>query len=206
MSQLRSMISELTSFDPDDLSTEELVAEITEALFGQQLLQTAIAGWVKNLADREGHVDLGYPSPTALLTHLGRMSGGHARQVVAQANASEKAPYAYTAWEDGRLSTDQAKHVFSLAETVPDEFPSAEERLVEIVEGLSVKETRKAVEYWRQSAAGPGRPRSRSRVRPAGPVIFENHGRDAVCEWLGYPNRRRSLRHCLRRHHGPNHR
>lgn len=53
------------------------------------------------------------------------------------------------------MSTDQTRHLFALAEAVPDEFPAAEERLVEIVEGLSVRDTRKAVEYWRQSAPDP---------------------------------------------------
>ena len=32
----------------------------------------------------------------------------------------------------------------------------AEERLVMIIEGLNVRDTRKAVEYWRQSVDSPG--------------------------------------------------
>jgi hypothetical protein len=156
MSQLRSMVTEFTSFDPDDLSVEELAVEIAEALHGQQLLETAIAGWVKNLADRGGYQDLGFPSPTAFLKHKGRMSGGHAQQVVSRANASERAPAAFRAWADGRLSTDQSRYLFALGESVPDAYPEAEERLVEIVEGLSVKDTAKAVEYWRQSVDGSG--------------------------------------------------
>ena len=40
-------------------------------------------------------VELGYPNPTAMLAHLGRMSAGHAAQVVARASAADKAPAAY---------------------------------------------------------------------------------------------------------------
>ncbi len=156
MSQLRSVIADETSFNPDDLSLAELASEITEALHAGQVLETAVAGWVKNLADRDGHVEMGYPSPTAFLMDQARMSSGHAKQVVSRANASETAPVAFAAWADGRLSTDQARHLFQLAEVIPDVFPAAEERLVGIIEPLSVRETAKVLEYWRQSVDGPG--------------------------------------------------
>ena len=47
MSQLRSVITEATGFDPRGLTPEELAAEITEAVHCRQLLETAVAGWVK---------------------------------------------------------------------------------------------------------------------------------------------------------------
>ena len=156
MSQLRSSIMEMTSFDPDDLSDDELAAEISEALHGQQLLETAVAGWVKNLADRGGHHRLGYSSPTAFLVDQTRVSPGHAKRVIGYGKAAVKAPHAYRAWADGRLSTDQAVHLFRAAEAVPDQYPQAEEQLVDIVEGLDAVDTAKAVAYWRQATEGPG--------------------------------------------------
>ena len=156
MSQLRSLVEDSASFDPDDFSPGQLASAITEAIDAGHFLETAVAGWVKNLADRDGLIDLGYPSPTAFLMHQGRMSAGHAKQVVSRANASETAPVAFQAWADGRLSTDQARHLFALAETVPDVFSEAEETLVGIIEPLSVGETAKVLEYWRQSVDGPG--------------------------------------------------
>ena len=54
------------------------------------------------------------------------------------------------------MSTDQAVHLFRAAEAVPDEYPDAEEQLVEIVEGLDAVDTGKAVAYWRQAMEGPG--------------------------------------------------
>ncbi|MFP4555101.1 MAG: DUF222 domain-containing protein, partial [Actinomycetota bacterium] len=156
MSQLRSILEELVSFDPNDLSIEELAAEITEACHGQQILQTAVAGWVKSLSDRGGHHTLGYSSPTAFLVDQTGVSPAHARRVIGYGNAAEKAPYAHQAWVDGRLSTDQARYLFAAAEAVPDAYPDAEEALVDIVEGLDAPDTRKAVAYWRQAMEGPG--------------------------------------------------
>jgi hypothetical protein len=156
LSELRSVLDLLGSIDPDELSPGELAGEMVEAIHGQQRLEVLIAGWVKSISDRGGHTDLGYPNPTAMVAHLGRMSGGHATQVVARANAADKAPTAYAAWVDGRLSTDQTRPLFAAAESVADSYRDAEDRLVDIVEGLSVADTAKTVEYWRQSVDGPG--------------------------------------------------
>jgi hypothetical protein len=156
MSQLRSLISELTAFDPDDLSVEELAAEISEAMHARQLLEVAVAGWVKSLAGRGGHNDLGYSTPTSFLVDQTGISPSHARRVISYGNAADRAPHAHRAWVDGRLSTDQVRHMFAAAEAVPDEYPEAEKKLVEIVEGLDVVDTAKAVAYWRQATEGPG--------------------------------------------------
>lgn len=43
-----------------------------------------------------------------------------------------------------------------MAEAIPDEYGEAEERLVDIVEGLDAVDTRRAVEYWRHAVEGPG--------------------------------------------------
>jgi len=156
MSVLRSALDQLAMTDPDRLSIEQVAEEIDELVRGIQTLEVLAATWTKHLVDRGGPDTLGYPSPTAFLKHRGRMSGGHAQQIVARANAAEKAPSAFRAWADGRLSTDQTRHLFAAAESVPDSYPEAEQKLVDIVEGLSVKDTAKVVEYWRQAVDGPG--------------------------------------------------
>ncbi|MGB7860946.1 MAG: DUF222 domain-containing protein, partial [Acidimicrobiia bacterium] len=156
MSELRSVLDQMAATDTQMLGAEDLAGLIVEALHGQQQLEVLVARWTATLSEREGHQHLGYRSPTTFLMHRGRLSAGHANQVVARGNAAQRAPGAHTAWADGRLSTDQATSMFEVAEAVPDQYPDAEPRLVEIVEGLSVKDTRKAVEYWRQSVDGPG--------------------------------------------------
>lgn len=130
-----------------------IVDELNQTIERSHVL---LADFTRDMAEDGNHVELGYPSPTAMLADRGRMSFGHARQTVAMANAKDRAPLAYQAWDDGRLSTDQATQVFQLAEAVPDVFPEAEAALVEIVEPLSVSHTAKAIAYWRQSVEGPG--------------------------------------------------
>ena len=156
MSQLRSILDQLALVDPEALTTDELDVEITEIIRGREFFDVLLAKHVKALSNQNGHTQLGFPSPTAYLKHRGRMSGGRAHQAVARSNAGEKAPAAFRAWVDGRLSTDQIRHLFAAAESVPDAYPDAEEKLVDIVDGLSVSDTAKAVEYWRQAVDGPG--------------------------------------------------
>ncbi len=123
-----------------------------------------------------GHHELGYSSPTAMLSDLGRMSPGHAKRVISHANAAVKAPAAYAAWADGRLSTDQARHLFAAAEAVPDEYPDAEGRLVEIVGPLDAVDTGRAVEYWRQSVDGPGQLDAETQMLRRGLSLSETVG------------------------------
>lgn len=156
MSELRSAVTELTAVDPDRLSPTELAEGVVELSHVGQMIEVLRTRWVRSLTDRGGHTDLGYSSPTAFLTDTTRMSAGHAKQAIGWANMDEKAPLAFSAWADGRISTDQARHLFHAAEGVPDVFPEAEQLLVEAVEGLDATDTRRTIEYWRQTVDGPG--------------------------------------------------
>ncbi|HWB88992.1 MAG TPA: DUF222 domain-containing protein [Acidimicrobiia bacterium] len=156
MSAIRSALDEMIGVSDEQLSTEQLAADIGELAFARQQVDVLIARKTRNMADRGGHHQLGHPSPTAMLASLGRMSTGLAKHVVSRGQAIEKAPTAHAAWADGRISTDQADLLFRAAEGVPDAYPGAEERLVAITEGLSVSDTARALEYWRQSVDGPG--------------------------------------------------
>jgi hypothetical protein len=155
MSELRSVLDQMAAVADENLTVEQLASDIVELTHAGQILDVLVARKTREVADRRGHVEMGYPSPTAFLMDQARMSAGHAKHVVSRANASETAPIAFAAWADGRLSTDQTRHLFQLAEAVPDVFPDAEEILVGIIEPLSVRETAKVLEYWRQSVDGP---------------------------------------------------
>ena len=156
MSGIRSALEEMAGVDDETLSVDELAADIVE--LGYVAQQTAVlqARKVKSLADRAGHHELGYSSPTAFLVDQTGVTPSNAKRIVSYGTAPDRAPLAHQAWADGRLSTDQAKHFFAAAEAVPDEYPDAEERLVEIVESLDAVDTAKTVAYWRQAMQGPG--------------------------------------------------
>jgi len=81
---------------------------------------------------------------------------GRAHRLVANSRAIASARATFRAWGGGRLSTDQAQALLDLANTVHDECDGAETRLIDIVEDLSVTDTRRALGYWRQSVDGPG--------------------------------------------------
>ena len=123
MSQLRSILEEVAATALEDLTADDLAAEISEVAHGIQTLEVFMAQLVARLTVRSGHQSLEYSSPTNLLCDVARMSVWRARQVVSFANTGQRAPVAYQAWVDGRLSTDQARWLFAAAEALPDEYP-----------------------------------------------------------------------------------
>ncbi|HZD21822.1 MAG TPA: hypothetical protein VE569_00215 [Acidimicrobiia bacterium] len=121
----------------DELSVSELDAEISELVHVGQMVDVLMSRKTKALCDRDSHYELGYSSPTAYLCDRGGMSPWHAKQVISRANAREKAPYAYQAWSDGGISTDQARWLFAAAEAVPDAYPEAEQTLVDAMTSVA---------------------------------------------------------------------
>jgi hypothetical protein len=156
MSGIRSALEEMAGVEDTTLSSGELAADIVELAHVIQTAEMLQSRRMKILAARGGHHDLGYSSPTAFLVDQTKVTPAHARRIISHGNATGRAPHAYQAWADGRLSTDQVRHLFAAAEAVPDEYPDAEERLVEIVESLDAVDTAKTVAYWRQAMEGPG--------------------------------------------------
>jgi hypothetical protein len=185
MSALRSALDEIASVDNRDLSVNELDSDIQELLDARGRIEVHLAEKTHELAGRNGHQVLEYPSPTAYLMHKGNLSAWRARRIVADAHSTEKAPVTYRAWADGRLSTDQARRLFGMTEAVHDQFQEAEGQLVDIVEGLSVSDTNRAVEYWRQSVEGPDALTNESQLQRRGLSLSKSwDGLRRVDGWL----------------------
>lgn len=156
MSELRSLLDDWKAVDNTTLSAGELNQDIVELCRGMDQMKVLVAEKAAHLDSFGGLTELGFPSITAYLSHVGRMSASSARRYATRAKAKKTAPHAYAAWSDGRVSTDQAGHLFRMAESVPVAYPESEERLVRIIEPLSPRETGKTLEYWRQAVDGPG--------------------------------------------------
>ena len=156
MSEIRSLLDNLMAVDNRSLTADELNFDVVELCRGIDQMKVLVAEKTAALEATHGLADLGFPSITAYLMHVGRMSAGRARRFATRVKARLSAPGAYAAWTDGRISSDQAGQLFQIADAVPDVYPDAEEKLVEIVEPLSVRETGRVLEYWRQSVDGPG--------------------------------------------------
>jgi hypothetical protein len=151
-----SVLEGLSSVDLDRLSVEELGEGLVELERLSGRLEAVRLGWLEVFASRGGNHDFGFPSPTAFLKFQCGMSGARAHRTVVRANATKTAPVTVEAWKDDRLSTDQANELFRLSTLIPDQFPGAEPALVETTEHLSVADTRRVLEYWRQAVDGPG--------------------------------------------------
>ena len=155
MSSLRSALEEWVDEDVEQLHVDQLADDLIELEAVSGLIEAVRIRRIEAFENKGGHRLHGYPSMTAFLKDKCRMATGRARRLVAAAQAIDIAPRVFQGWIFGRLSTDQAHRLFETANGVPDEFASAEHRLIEAVEDLSHTDTRRVLDYWRQSVDGP---------------------------------------------------
>lgn len=156
MSALRSAIQELANENLDDLHVDQLADDLVEIELVSGLLETQRVRRLSVYGSKGGPLSHGFSSPTAFLKTRCRMAAGRARRLVAASIAIGRAKEIFRAWCDGRLSSDQAGRLFETSEAVHQEFVAIESTLVDAVDGLSVSDTRRLLDYWRQSVDGPG--------------------------------------------------
>ena len=109
--------------------------------------------WCESLGvfeERDGHQVHGYPSMVAYLKDRARMAGSRAHRYVSLARTARRFRATLASWTHRQISGDQADLLFRAAQRVPDTYPDAEPVLLEIV-GDTPEETRKVLDYWRQT-------------------------------------------------------
>lgn len=114
--------------------------------------------WTETLAAAEvaGDHDVhGYPSMVAYVKHRLRMAGGRANRYVRNARAALEHAATFSAWKHRQISSDEADLMFRASERTPDQYPAAENALLELV-GDGVDETRRVLDYWRSDVDLPG--------------------------------------------------
>jgi Domain of unknown function (DUF222) len=156
MSALRSALEEWVVEDVEHLHLDQLADDLAELEHVSGLLEVERLRRISTFEERGGPRNFGFPSLTAFLKGRCRMASGRAHLLVARSRALRTARITFRAWTAGRLSTDQAAILLDHAGAVPEQFADGEDRLVEIVEDLGVSDTRRALDYWRQSVDGPG--------------------------------------------------
>ena len=156
MSALRSALEEWVNEDVEQLHLDQLADDLVELEHVSGLLEVERLRRISTFEERSGPHHFGYPSLTAFLKHRCRMASGRAHRLVARSRVFRSARTTFRAWTAGRLSTDQAGVLLDQATSLPEPFSEGEDRLVDIVEDLSVSDTRRALEYWRQTVDGPG--------------------------------------------------
>jgi hypothetical protein len=155
MSAIRSALEEWVVEPIEDLDLEQLADDLVEIEVVSGLLEAERLRRLNTFENRSGPGAFGYPSLTAFLKDRCRMASGRAHRLVARSRVFRSARATLRAWTENRLSTDQAAVLLDQATSLADPFAEGEERLVGIVEDLSVTDTRRVVEYWRQSVDGP---------------------------------------------------
>jgi hypothetical protein len=114
--------------------------------------------WTQTLAAAEAagdHDVMGFPSMVAYLKVRLGMAGGRAHRYVRNARMALRHAATFSAWKHRLISGDEAELMFRAAERTPDEYPEAENVLLELV-GDSFDETRRILDYWRSDVDRPG--------------------------------------------------
>jgi len=114
--------------------------------------------WSESLGvfeERLGHQVLGYPSLVAYLKHRARMAASRANRYVVLARLARRFKATLASWKHRQISSDQAEMLFQASRQQPDKYPDAETVLLEII-GDTPEETRKVLDYWRDTVDRPG--------------------------------------------------
>lgn len=153
---MRSALGEWAAQDLTGVDVDELATDLVELELVSGLIEVERARRLVVFEDRLGPVRYGFPSPTAFLMAATRMASGRARRLVAMARAGACFPGVSRAWQEQRISTDQAYRLLEAALSAPEEFSEAEAVLVDAVEPLDHGDTRRVLSYWVEAMRGPG--------------------------------------------------
>lgn len=194
MSELRSVLDQLGATAADALSNSELAAEIVETVHAQQMLDVLIAGWTKTLADRDGHAELGYPSPTAFLTpsgpHVGRSRQTGRLQGPGCKQGTRRIPGLGRRAALHRPGPPSVRR----GRVGPRRIPGCRRSTGRTVGRLVGHRYRQGGRILASGRGRPRRTRPRETAEPARLVLVEDHQWDAASGRMAHCNCRRSLR------------
>lgn len=100
----------------------------------------------------------GYTSVSAFLVHRCGMGAGEANRHVFMARSLQHLPLAVKLVDEGRLSLGQLEALAHARARHPDEYAQAEAGLCEVIEGVRLADTRRAVDYWCRAFDEPDDP------------------------------------------------
>ena len=116
------------------------------------MLQARMAERLARIDSERRYEDVGYLSAAAFVRDRAGVSAGEASRRVAEARELQKYPEVREAFAAARVDRVRVAMLLAAAK-VSDELFSRDERvLVDAVNGLSMKDSRRAVDYWKQAA------------------------------------------------------
>lgn len=141
--------------NPDDATGNERIEHVLLLLAAQTRIDQQLAETLGVVDENHEYELLAYSSAVAMLKHEGRMSGSRANRYIFLARAAHSLKATFLSWKHNHISTDQAELLFQAVRTMPDKYPDAEPVLLETV-GDDCDETRKVLDYWRNTVDKPG--------------------------------------------------
>jgi hypothetical protein len=147
--ELGEDVERLRSEDVQDLSDDELTAEVVALHRVASSLEAERLRRVAEVDRRRSFQAQGYPSATAMLVDRLRLDGGSAASEVRTARALERMPETRRALSEGALPAPALRVLTSAREAHPEEFASAEGTLVSAARSLPARQLAAAVAHWR---------------------------------------------------------
>jgi hypothetical protein len=154
---LTETVLRLAAAEPiDAFEAETLRTEVTELQATLDRLQVELGRRLASFDRRRGYTADGHTSTTAFLRHAGRMSGGRAKKMLAEAHALEAMPVTAELAASGELSLDQTRVLIRARGSAPEAFERDEGMLTEVATGTDfVSHLATAIGHWSQAVAEP---------------------------------------------------
>jgi len=133
--------------------SEDLVACLVDRRRAAASIEAECTALIGEMIRRGVPDDLGYRSMTSLLMDRLGVSAGVARAMIGVATALAEMPCTLTALTSGDLDLARVRLLVAARETNTELFTDHEQALVDTVEGLSMGDATRALDYWAQQAA-----------------------------------------------------
>jgi len=155
MRSIKEVVDELAELGAGSMSDADLcdgIGEVSRAIEGMQALFLRMTAELDRRRPFEAD---GILSTARFLAVTGDMADSTAREKVRVARALETMPETAERFHAGELTYSKVRMLAAAAEAHPEAFREHEAVLVDIASQLTVKDTRCAIDYWKQNLDGP---------------------------------------------------
>lgn len=155
MRSINEVVDELVALEVGGMSDAELSDGAGEVSRAIEVMQALFLRMTAELDRRRPFEADGILSTSRFLATTCDMADSTAREKVRVARALESMPDTARRFHSGELTYSKVRMLAAAAEAHPDMFAEHEAALVDVASNLTVKDTRRAIDYWKQNLEGP---------------------------------------------------
>jgi hypothetical protein len=152
MGALRSAIEEVTSTDPAWMSEVELTNEIVEVSRAVDILSHRISALTEEFGRRDGHKAEGFRSASRWLAVTTDIDNATAKRITNLGRVLDRHDATSRMAAEGELSRSRLRILARAAAKHPEQYREHESMLLEHARELSLRDFRRAVDYWSNCA------------------------------------------------------